>query len=50
MIPIDIASKAIDVVNNEREGYQELANKDRKSLSADMLDFYEYLSNLKQNL
>lgn len=50
MIPIDIASKAIDVVNNEREGYQELANKDRKTLSADMLDFYEYLSNLKQNL
>lgn len=50
MVPIDIASKSIDVVNNEREGFQQLADKDRKTLSSDMLDFYEYISNLKQNL
>lgn len=50
MVPIDMASKAIDVVNNEREGFQELADTDRKTLSADMLDFYEYLTNLKENL
>jgi hypothetical protein len=50
MIPIDMASKAIDVVNNEREGFQGIADADRKSLSADMLDFYEYIANLKQNL
>lgn len=48
MVPIDIASKAIDVINNEREGFQDLADLDRETLSADMLDFYEYLSNLDQ--
>jgi hypothetical protein len=50
MVPIDIASKAIDVVNNEREGFQQLADIDRKTLSADMLDFFEYITNLKNNL
>lgn len=50
MVPIDIASKAIDIVNNEREGFQDLANMDRKSLAADMMDFYEYMTNLKETL
>ena len=50
MVPIDIATKAIDVVNNERDGFQDLANADRKTLAADMLDFYEYLTNLNQSI
>jgi hypothetical protein len=50
MVPIDIASKAIDIVNNEREGFQDLADLDRKTLAADMMDFYEYMTNLKENL
>ena len=50
MVPIDISGKAIDIVNNERNGNQEAADLDRQTLTPDMLDFYKYLSNLKANL